>query len=184
MPPAMQPPIRRVVTSHRDDGTAVVRFDGEATNVRVRANGGLVSTLLWTTDRTPATYSDVDRGAVPSGVAPPPGGSVLRVVTFPPEDPNTAADAASVHAEMGLHGDTRGRRPIRHPFMHATESVDYAIVLDGEIDMLLDEDEIHLRTGDILVQQGTNHAWVNRSGAPCTIAFVLIDASGAPLVPQ
>jgi quercetin dioxygenase-like cupin family protein len=178
------PRIRRVVTTHRADGTAIVRFDGEATNVRVRANGGLVSTLLWTTDRTPATYSNEDRGAVQMGVAPPSGGSVLRVVTFPPEDPTATTDAASVHAEMGLHEDARGRRAPRHPFMHATESVDYAIVLDGEIDMLLDEDEVHLDTGDILVQQGTNHAWVNRSGAPCTIAFVLIDATGAALVPS
>ncbi len=67
--------------------------------------------------------------------------------------------------------------------MHATESVDYAIVLEGEIDMLLDDTEVHLKTGDFLIQQGTNHAWVNRSSAVCKIAFVLINADDAPLLP-
>ena len=82
---------------------------------------------------------------------------------------------------MGIAADSRGRRPPRHPHMHATESVDYAIVLEGEIDMLLDDSEVHLKAGDFLIQQGTNHAWVNRGDRPCKIAFVLIDAAGAPL---
>ena len=68
----------------------------------------------------------------------------------------------------------------RHPFTHRTRSVDYAIVLEGEIDMLLDDSEVHLRAGDILVQQGTNHAWVNNSKSVCRIAFVLIDAAEPP----
>ena len=182
MPPSA---IRRVVTTHTADGTAVVLSDDVATNVRVRANGGIVSTLLWTTDSTPATYSNADRGALTIGTAPPAGGTVLRVVTFPPEDPAAApVDQHAVAAEMGLAHDGGGRRAPRPPFMHATDSVDYAIVLDGEIDMLLDEGAVHLRAGDILVQQGTNHAWVNRSGRPCSIAFVLIDAAGSALVPD
>ena len=77
---------------------------------------------------------------------------------------------------MGV-GDHGGAR---HPGMHRTRSVDYAIVLEGEIDMLLDEGEVHLQAGDVLVQQGTNHAWVNRGAAPCRIAFVLIDAKEIP----
>jgi uncharacterized cupin superfamily protein len=74
--------------------------------------------------------------------------------------------------EMGVadHGGAR------HPGMHRTHSVDYAVVLEGEIDMLLDASEVHLKAGDVLVQQATNHAWVNRSGAHCRIAFVLVDA--------
>jgi uncharacterized cupin superfamily protein len=75
---------------------------------------------------------------------------------------------------MGL---VPGEAPPRSPFMHRTRSIDYAIVLAGEIDMLLDDTEVHLRAGDVLVQQGTNHAWENRSGATCRIAFVLIDAA-------
>ena len=78
--------------------------------------------------------------------------------------------------EMGIAHGTGGRRPPRHPAMHWTASVDYAIVMSGEIDMLLDDSEVHLKAGDVVVQQGTNHAWVNRGTAPCRIAFILIDA--------
>jgi len=81
----------------------------------------------------------------------------------------------AIHREMGLGAQDHGA-PARHPFTHRTRSIDYAFVLEGEIDMLLDDTEVHLRTGDILVQQGTNHAWVNNSQANCRIAFVLIDA--------
>ena len=177
------PGIRRVVTSHDAAGKAIVLTDEIATNVRVRANGGLRSTLLWTTNATPATYATDDRGAIAIGTAPLPGGTIVRVVEFPPVDPAAEVDAGAVAAEMGLDHDRRGRRAPRHPFMHATESIDYAIVLAGEIDMLLDEDEVHLRAGDVLVQQGTNHAWVNRGDRVCSIAFILIDAAGAALVP-
>jgi len=68
----------------------------------------------------------------------------------------------------------------RHPFMHRTRSIDYAIVLAGEIDMLLDDSEVHMKAGDILVQQGTNHAWVNNGNETCRIAFILIDAQEPP----
>jgi mannose-6-phosphate isomerase-like protein (cupin superfamily) len=174
-------PIRRIVTTHDADGTAVILSDGNAPNVRTRKESGITSTLLWTTGSMPATFSNADLGAVQIATAPPPGTTVLRVVEFPPEDPT--ADYGAVLAEMGIEPPSVKRRPSRHPHMHATDSVDYAIVLEGEIDMLLDDTEVHMKTGDILVQQGTNHAWVNRGTRPCKIAFVLIDAAGAPLVP-
>ena len=79
--------------------------------------------------------------------------------------------------EMGADHAASKAWPPRHPAMHRTRSVDYAIVLSGEIDMLLDDSEIHLKAGDVLVQQATNHAWVNRGTEPCRIAFVLIDAN-------
>ncbi len=175
--------IRRIVTTHDADGKAIILSDEPAPNVRTRKESGITATLLWTTGTMPATYSNADRGAVTIATAPPPGSTVLRVVEFPPEDPSHAGDNAAVLAEMGITGSSGGRRPARHPHMHATDSVDYAIVLEGEIDMLLDEDEVHMKAGDIMVQQGTNHAWVNRSERPCKIAFVLIDAAGAPIVP-
>jgi mannose-6-phosphate isomerase-like protein (cupin superfamily) len=107
---------------------------------------------------------------------PPAGGSVFRIVDFPPEPPEMrSADPASMHASLGEGVPKRGKPP-RHPAMHRTRTVDYAIVMAGEIDMLLDDSEIHLKAGDVLVQQGTNHAWVNRGSEPCRIAFVLIDA--------
>lgn len=172
--------VRRVVTGHDANGKAVVLMDGPAPNQKVRATG-LVSTLMWATDETPADIAGShDRADRESGVAPPPAGSVMRVVDFPPIAAGDAAklDQAAIHREMGLGAQDHGAA--RHPFTHRTRSIDYAIVLEGEIDMLLDDSEVHFEAGDILVQQGTNHAWVNNSQANCRIAFVLIDAEEPP----
>jgi mannose-6-phosphate isomerase-like protein (cupin superfamily) len=163
-------PIRRVVTGHRD-GKAIVLFDSAAPNRKLRQASGLVSTLLWVTDETPADIARADdRSLREIGVPPPAGGSVFRVVDFPPE--GGARSREAILQEMGVtdHGGAR------HAAMHRTRSIDYAIVLEGEIDMLLDDSEVHLAAGDVLVQQGTNHAWVNRGSTSCRIAFVLIDA--------
>ena len=153
---------RRVIADHDESGKALIVADGFTPNVKVRKAGNLTSTLVWVTDETPAR---LDSGEDPSlretGVAPPPGGSILRIVD------------ASMLAEMGL---AAGAAPVRHASMHRTRSIDYAIVLEGEIDMLLDDSEVHLKAGDVLIQKATNHAWVNRSDANCRIAFVLIDA--------
>jgi quercetin dioxygenase-like cupin family protein len=152
-----------------------VLSDGPAPNVKVRTTSQLVSTLLWVTDETPADISGrADRAERSIGVAPPANGSILRIVDFPPVaagDP--AVDHAAVVREMGL---ADAGKPARHAFTHRTRSVDYAIVLEGEIDMLLDDSQVHLNAGDVLVQQGTNHAWVNNGTQACRIAFVLIDA--------
>jgi mannose-6-phosphate isomerase-like protein (cupin superfamily) len=165
--------VRRVVTGHDASGKAVVLMDGDAPNRKVRQTG-LVSTLLWVTDETPADISgNADRAAREIGVPPPANGSILRVVDFPPEAAGgTKVDNATILREMGV---AAGNAPVRHAHMHRTRSVDYAIVLSGEIDMLLDDSQVHLEAGDILVQQGTNHAWVNNGSAVCRIAFVLID---------
>ena len=173
----MTSPVRRIVTGHDKNGKAVVLMDSAAPNVKVRPAVGITSTLLWVTDETPADMNGTaDRADRDMGVTPPRAGSVFRIVDFPPEteemrklDPNT------MHHSLGDGAPKRGLPP-RHPAMHRTRTVDYAIVMSGEIDMLLDESEIHLKAGDVLVQQGTNHAWVNRGSEPCRIAFVLIDA--------
>lgn len=167
-------PVRRVVTGHRD-GKAVVLYDGAAPNQKLRQASGLVSTLLWVTDETPAdTGSSADRSQREIGVPPPANGTIFRVVDFPPEQGTRSRDA--ILREMGIaeHGTAR------HHGMHRTRSIDYAIVLEGEIDMLLDDTEVHLKAGDVLVQQGTSHAWVNRGSANCRMAFVLIDAKEIP----
>jgi mannose-6-phosphate isomerase-like protein (cupin superfamily) len=167
-------PVRRIVTGHRK-GKAVVIHDSAAPNQKLRQASGLVSTLIWVTDETPADISGTDdRAAREIGVPPPANGSIFRVVDFPPEQGARSREA--ILREMGVakHGLAR------HHGMHRTRSVDYAIVLEGEIDMLLDDSEVHLKAGDVLVQQGTNHAWVNRGSEPCRIAFVLIDAREIP----
>lgn len=170
--------IRRVVTAHDAAGNAVVLFDGASPHKVVRAGSGIVSRRVWVTDRAPADISGTeDRAHVEIGTAPPAGGSVFRIVDFPPMDEDAAKlDPADFARQMGLaRGAAEGKAP-RHPFMHRTRSIDYAIVMSGEIDMMLDDSEVHLKAGDIVVQQGTNHAWINRGKETCRIAFVLIDA--------
>jgi mannose-6-phosphate isomerase-like protein (cupin superfamily) len=164
---------RRVVTGHRN-GKGTVLFDGPAPNRKTRQASGLVSTLLWATDESPADISGkADRAEREIGVPPPLRGSIFRVVEFPPGRKQSSREA--VLKEMGLSSQSDSR----HPGMHKTRSIDYAVVMEGEIDMLLDDSEVHLTAGDVLVQQGTNHAWVNRGTRSCRIAFVLIDAAGS-----
>jgi hypothetical protein len=170
--------VRRIVTGHDARGTAVIVDDAPARNVQSRPSSGIVSTLLWVTDRSPAGIADGDDPAESHVVtAPPPSGSILRVVDFPPHMDRMDANQDAIMKEMGIDhkaGDARSA------FMHRTKSIDYALVLSGECDMLLDDTEVHMKAGDIMVQRGTNHAWVNRSAEWCRIAFVLIDSEKIP----
>ncbi len=171
--------VRRIVTGHDEAGKAVVIMDGPAPNQRVRGATGLTSTLLWVTEESPADVSfSADRADRESPVAPPAKGSILRVVDFPPAGDTGGVSHDAVLKEMGLHHE--GAKPLRHPFMHRTRSIDYAICLEGEIDMLLDDSEVTMRAGDIMVQQATYHAWVNNSKSNCRICFVLIDGDEPP----
>jgi mannose-6-phosphate isomerase-like protein (cupin superfamily) len=174
---ALSKDVRRVVTTVDESGKAVVLFDGDNPHTIVRPNRANVSRLLWVTGETPADISGPrDRAAIASGIAPPDGGSIFRIVDIPPvTDEVEKLDTNYLQATLGDHAPKRGLPP-RHPFMHRTRTIDYAIVMQGEIDMLLDDTEIHLKAGDVLVQQGTNHAWVNRGTETCRIAFVLIDS--------
>ena len=172
----MSKTVRRIVTGHDKDGTAVVIAD--ATIDSVTRAAGVASALLWVTDETPADISgSKDRADRTIGVPPPMNGSILRIVDFPPVTGDIKVDNAAFTAEMGIGAQHRRKgKYTDHPFMHRTKSIDYAIVLEGEIDMLLDDSKVHLKAGDILVQQGTNHAWVNTGKKTCRIAFVLIGA--------
>jgi hypothetical protein len=174
---ALSEEVRRVVTTVDASGTPVVLFDGDNPHKSVRPQRKTVSRLLWTTSETPAGIAGpVDRGQGHAGVAPPPRGSVFRIVDIPPTPKEVEELPVDYHASQ--HGESTPKRglPPRHPLMHATRTVDYAIIMAGGIDMLLDDTQMHLKTRDFLIQQGTNHAWVNRGTEPCRIAFVLIDA--------
>jgi mannose-6-phosphate isomerase-like protein (cupin superfamily) len=164
---------RRIVTGHDSRGKAVVLFDDAAT-ARQRGSNGV--TLFWVTSESPVdTAGAADRAQTPVGVPPPNNGTVFRVVDFDPASPHTApVDHIEILRAMGIDPATQGYA--RHANTHRTRTIDYAIVLDGEIDMLLDDSEIHVKAGDVLVQQATNHAWVNNGTKPCRIAFILIDA--------
>src|SRR6266513_3187384 len=170
----MVQPTRRVVTGHAAKEKAVVLIDGAAPNAKLRKATALTSTLLWVTVRSPAdNCGSADAAEREIGVAPPPRGSIFRVVDFPPSADFGAVDNAAMLREMGI-GTDEGIP--RHASMHRTRSIDYAVVISGEIDMLLDDSEVHLQAGDVLVQRGTNHAWGIRGRESCRIAFVLIDA--------
>ncbi len=170
--------VRRVVTGHDETGKAIVLIDGDAANVKVRPGTGIGATLLWMTDETPSDMtSHADAGERETGVTPPLNGSIFRTVEFPPEkDAEGGQSNEEMRAEMGV-GRGGSDTPARHPGMHRTPSIDYAIVMTGEIDMLLDDSEIHLAAGDVVVQMGTNHAWANRGDEACQIAFILIGAN-------
>ncbi len=171
-------PTRRVVTGHDENGKAVVVADSEATMILERpSRPGVALTNLWQTTKVPAEINGPEESLSGDFVLhPPTGGSIFRIVEFWPEDPEQLAkvDGKQAFAAMGAaHNVVDGAR---HPYMHRTDTVDYAIVIEGEIDMLLDDSEIHLKAGDTLVQRGTNHAWSNRGDKVCRIAFILIDA--------
>jgi hypothetical protein len=169
--------IRRVVTTIDGNGKAVVLFDGDNPHKVVRPNRSVTSRLVWVTDETPSDMTGTeDRAAVNVAIHPPKGGSIFRVIDIPPTPPEMEAlEKDYLHKQIGDHAPKKGLPP-RHPLMHRTRTIDYAIIMAGEIDMLLDDTEVHFKAGDVLIQQGTNHAWVNRGSEPCRIAFVLIDA--------
>ncbi len=146
------PPIRRVVTGHDANEVAKVLMDSPATNAKFPGSGS-VSTLVWCTDKCPADIGIgeeiEDMGSRILGSPPPPNGTRFAIIDFPPGGPGT---------------------------MHRTETIDYVIVMAGEIDMDMDDSTVHLKAGDVLIQRGTNHSWVNRGTVPARVAFVLCDA--------
>ena len=178
--------IRRVVTGHDANGRAVVISDGPAPAVHTNAKRpGYRSTDIWRTAAAPA-YVGNEPDPTPGSrrQMPPEMGTVVRINEFAPEPeairnmkPETARE---MFAELGIATPTALHAGGRHPTMHRTETVDYAIVLSGEIWLVLDDSDVHLRAGDVVVQRGTNHAWSNRSDQPCRIAFVLIDGKYDP----
>ncbi len=168
--------IRRVVTKIDEHDRAVVQLDGRL--ALETGPGGIRSVNLWITDEYPAGYSfEKDTVPRPIGISPPDNGTKFRIVEFPPLSAETEAklDPQMLHKRVGDKAPKRGVPP-SHPLMHRTRSVDYAVVLSGEVDLMLDTTSVHLKPGDCIVQQATNHGWVNRGSVPCRILFVLMDA--------
>jgi len=174
--------VRRVVTGHDASGRAVVISDGLAPFVhRNPADPEFCSTDVWRSFATPAPLAAAPEEPTlgPRRQLPPANGTVLRINRFPPESETmrgmTAEDSARHFASLG--NAKAATATARHPLMHRTETLDYAIVLSGQITMLLDEQDVHLKAGDVVVQCGTNHAWANRSKEACVIAFILVDGA-------
>jgi mannose-6-phosphate isomerase-like protein (cupin superfamily) len=139
---------RRVVTGHDDTGRAIVKIDEIAKNL-VSSRPGATASVVWTTQGFPVdNSSDEDQGLRQTGTTLD-NGTVFRILELAPGS---------------------------SPRNHRTDSIDYAVVMAGAIDMELDDTTVHLKAGDVLVQRGTIHNWVNRGTVPCVIAFVLIAA--------
>jgi naringenin degradation protein FdeH len=169
--------IRRIVTGLDRNNKAVVLFDSR--QPLAARPSGVASANLWITESYPPalSFTQDDPAKKPIGISPRDNGTTFRVVEFPPHD--AAAEAKLepdfLMKEIGDKAPARGV-PVTHPFMHRTRTLDYAVVLSGEIDMMLDETSVHLKPGDTVVQQATNHAWINRGKEPCRILFVLMDS--------
>ncbi len=139
--------LRRVVTDHDADGKAVISFDGKMTNVD-KLRSGNFNSLLWVTDDAPAEVEGAEDPALREmDIEPPERGTIFRVLDLSPG---------------------------KEAYMHRTDTVDYAIIMSGECDMLLDDGEVHMAAGDVMVQRATWHGWLNRGTEPCRIAFILV----------
>jgi hypothetical protein len=171
-------PIRRVVTANNISGKSYFLEDGPSPSVKeVVERPGYRVTNIWRTTESPAMVNVKDTIEQHTGVLPPPNGCVFRVIDYPPEpkDPLEVkrlqdATFAKLYPDAG-----HDLKPGDHPGMHITETIDYAIVLAGEMTAIMETEETILKAGDILIQRGTNHAWANRSDFPARIAFILID---------
>lgn len=169
--------VRRVLTGHDAGGRSTFIADGEAPNVKEMASmPGLALTDLWETAAAPASNAgEQDAAARPVRLEPPKNGTILRIVEFPPDSAwRGGADGAAAFKSIGAgHAQDRGSSD---PMMHKTSTVDYIIVLKGEIYAVMETGEKLLRAGDILVQRGTNHSWSVRGNEPCIVAAVLVSA--------
>jgi len=173
--------VRRIVTGHDAQGKAIVSSDGPAPAVIVNPKRpGYFLTQVWATTESPAEVGNTDDPTrLPLALAPPKNGSVIRIIEFPPEHGSLSKfdkeSAEEAFAAIGGKAHSTFRPGALHPMMHRTESIDYGIVLEGEIVLVLDDSEVTVRVGEVVVQRGTNHAWSNRSSRPCKVAFILLD---------
>ncbi len=178
-------PVRRVVTGHDAEGRAVFLEDGAVPRVqRIGGPKGPLFFEVWNTGATPAPIDHASGEPPETGIqlAPPKNGTRIRVLDIPPEDDSfgslTPEQAKAHFAEVGAaDASSHSGSGSRHAFMHRTETIDYGIMLEGELTLILDVGETVVRAGDIIIQRGTNHGWSNRSDRNCRIAFILIDGT-------
>lgn len=182
-----RPLFRRIVTGHDAQGRAVILEDAPPPrSQRIGGPHGPWFFEVWNTRETPAHIDAASGEPAEEGIqlAPPENGTRIRVLEVPPEDPSiaqlTPEEARAHFAEVGAaDASSHQGGGSKHAFMHRTETIDYGIVLEGEITLIMDEGETVARAGDIIIQRGTNHGWANRGSVPCRIAFILIDGKYA-----
>ena len=177
----MEKRVRCIVTGHDEAGRSIVARDAAA-RAEPLGEDGLVFHEVWQTRESPARIESGVEAPAEQGISllPAGGGTRLRILDFPPErenaEPITPDQARAAFAAIGAPDAAMHRgESSPHPFMHRTETIDYGVVLDGEITLVLDAGETALKAGDVVIQRGTSHAWANRSGRNCRMAFILID---------
>ena len=179
-------PVRRIVTGHDAEGKAIVIEAGPLpTVVPIEKIPGTVFHEIWSTGATPAPVGNgPDPTLGPLVLPPPKHGSRIRIVDIPPDTEDFLAHGAArmkdAFAQIGDAAASTVQANSPHPLMHRTESIDYGIVLEGAMTLVLDDGEVELAQGDVVIQRGTNHAWANRSGAMCRMLFVLLDGEYTP----
>ena len=179
--------IRRVVTGHDKSGKAVVLSDGAVPVVHSNPmRPGQLSYEVWKTSAMPIPLPAQE--PEPTGgkrqLHPVPGGTVFRISEVPPESDAirnmTPEQSRAAFAAGNAEDASTWGRGGRHPLMHRTETVDYAVVLEGEITLLMDEGDVKLKAGDVVIQRGTNHAWRNHTDKPTRMLYVLMDGRFDP----
>lgn len=175
--------IHRVVTGHDADGKAIVSSNGRLPSViEVSAIPGTMFHEVWNTSGSPAP---IDNGPDPTlgplRLPPPKLGTRIRFVDIPPDTiefiARGAAKMREAFAQIGDVAASTVQADSPHPLMHRTESIDYGVVIEGEVTLVLDDSEALLKVGSVVIQRGTNHSWANRSGKPCRMLFVLVDGA-------
>lgn len=181
MNPVARAAVRRVVTGHDDDGKAVILFDGPAPHhFESDTIPGFGATVPWMTlDPEIDHVTDVDAAAGDAEVPsfPGPGQTILRIADFPPDSVYPDDASSVIFTELDGHDEARAGHDSsggKHFWFHRTDSLDYAVVLDGEVVLMVDDGETVVRPGDIVVQRATSHAWSNRTDRPARMLFVLI----------
>ncbi len=165
-------PVRRIVTGEDAQGRSMIVSDGPTPNIAAPTHSPLVAQVVWATGGGAAHGADPSPAGHVFGFHSE-GGSILRIVDFPPDDQYDVAQMAAMLDENHV----RDQKSPRHFWFHKTPSLDYAIVLEGEIHAMLDIGETLMKAGDVLIQRATNHSWSNRSGKVCRMAFVLLAAN-------
>jgi hypothetical protein len=175
--------VRRIITVDDGQGKSVAIADGPPPDMQTDpARPGFRSERIWTTTSSPVRIGEF-RDAVlvyPRKLEPPRGGSACRVMTFPPDSHTkvSASDVAAYFHAAGSPAASTFSAVAPHPYMQKTQTLDFCLILEGEITLILDTAEVTLKAGDTVVQRGTNHAWSNRSNKPCRIAISSHDAAG------
>lgn len=174
---AMLNSLRRVITGHNAEGRSIIEYDGAPANVIEANDAGLAE--IWIADTVPAATTGTDDPAAGEiRLEPPAGGVKVRWFSIAPESDDMSPEEREEAAAFGfaaVHASHARVDTSRHPMMHKTETLDYIILLKGNVTLLVDEGDVNLKPGDVVVQRATNHAWVNKGTDPALLVAVLID---------